>query len=274
MKINQGIKILYKLFSFEGISQFLTVVSLLAVENLISPFTNWFIGCWFNDLLGFETNIYISLFFSFTIVRIVFRMLREYSLHNYVQSTLLNLNKKFMGILFKSNMGWFDSKSTGEIIERSLNYQDELGWRMHWMTHWSTSIVMSIGIKIFFIFTQAPLSMVIFAITYFVFSFFSHDFANFNYKIHEVSQHEGEKFGSFLQESITGTYVIRAFNKSDEYEKRHYEFHSSLVHLHSHWNRVMGTHKQLINTTISMSFIAVSAFIMGSSLITSKEEQV
>lgn len=36
----------------------------------------------------------------------------------------------------------------------------------------------------------------------------------------------------------------------------------------------MGTHKQLINTTISMSFIAVSAFIMGSTLIKSEEEQV
>ena len=199
MKIDQSLKFMYKLLSFEGISQFLTIVSLLGVENLIHPFTNWYLGYWFNDLLGFETNTYISLFFSFTIVRISFRMLREYSMHSYVKNTLLSLNKKFMGILFKSNMGWFDSKSTGEIIERSLNYQDELEWRMHWMTHWSTSILMSIAIKSFFIFSQAPLSIIMFIITYFVFRFFSHDFANFNYKIHEVSQHEGEKFGSFLQ---------------------------------------------------------------------------
>ena len=88
-------------------------------------------------------------------------------------------------------MGWFDSKSTGEIIERSLNYQDELGWRMHWMMHWSTSIVISIATKVFFILGQAPINVVMFVLIYFIMGYVNKRFANFDHKIHQISQQEG-----------------------------------------------------------------------------------
>ena len=42
--------------------------------------------------------------------------------------------------------------------------------------------------------------------------------------------------------------------------------------MHSHWNRVMGTHKQLFNSTISMIFIAISSFLIGNSLISEEKK--
>lgn len=143
---------------------------------------------------------------------------------------------------------------------------------MSHMTHWGTSLVISLATKLFFILGQAPLSIIMFVLCYFVIKYLNNDLSNFNHKIHEVSQEEGEKFGSFLQESITGTYVIRAFNKTEFYQQKHYHFHSSLVELHTHWNRVMGTHKSLLFSSVSIVFITVSSYLMGSSLINSSKE--
>lgn len=138
----------------------------------------------------------------------------------------------------------------GEILERAIHYQNVAEEESFHGINNILSTFFSLLFKIIIISYVTPSALLILMLSFVALLQYNKNFSKFDAKMHEVNNTNCEKFENILQESVTGIYLIRAFNQEQKYFEAYDKLHEGLVRMHITWHHVMGGFKNFIQRSV------------------------
>ena len=130
---------------------------------------NWWIGSWTKN----EDESKNFMYLAGTIIIFFGSIFLNYSRSVNMKNTGLvvgnKMQKRYLEVLFKTPMNWFDSKPVGEILDRAIKYQNRLDHEIIWAFNWVVSLFCSFAICLCMVITQSVFNFFLILLMFFIF---------------------------------------------------------------------------------------------------------
>ncbi|KRX00810.1 P-loop containing nucleoside triphosphate hydrolase [Pseudocohnilembus persalinus] len=213
-------------FGAAGKSLAITVLMALIIAQCCKIATDWWIGQWSSDNFDLSTGQYVGIYAIFGVLVSFFYFLRGYIFSYFTIKSADTYQIKLVSKLLKTPMYWFDVTPTGRIISRCTKDQDDIDQSLpfslsvatqYTLLLFSTIILIGVILPLFFIVSITGLIIFYYVIKYYLCS---------ARELKRVEAVATAPIISHFQESVNGTYIIRAFGKQQYYinnylEKQH-----------------------------------------------------
>ena len=159
-------------------------------------------------------------------------------------------------------MNWFDEKPVGEILDRAIKYQNRIDHEIIWALNWSLCLVSSFLISLGMIVTQTPMNLFLILLLFWAFYQLNQLVRKPSDNIINSLNEQHEKRSSFLQESITGTTIIRAFQKKENYKANQINCNKDLTILRMNIHYLRGSFLTILMSLTSNLILASIAYFI------------
>lgn len=148
---------------------------------------------------------------------------KGYFFANFIVSSSRVIQRKLIETLLHTPLSWFDVTPTGRIISRATKDQDDLDNNLSFNVQFSAQNLLILFSSIIIISVATPAYLIVAAISLFAYYKLIGLYMNSSREIKRLEANSRAPLIGHISETINGTYVIRAFNKTDKFIDRYYE---------------------------------------------------
>jgi ABC-type multidrug transport system fused ATPase/permease subunit len=132
----------------------------------------------------------------------------------FIISSSRVIQRKFIQTLLRTPLSWFDVTPTGRIMARATKDQDDLDNNLAFNIQFATQNIFTLLSSLVLISIATPIYLIIAVISGFVYYKLIGLYMNSSREIKRLEANTRAPLISHIQETINGTYVVRAFNKT------------------------------------------------------------
>ena len=99
------------------------------------------------------------------------------------------IQTRYLDVLFKTPMNWFDSKPVGEILDRAIKYQNRINHEIIWAFNWIIYLVLTFTVCLLMVVSQSIFNFGLILLMFFIF-----------YKINQLVLLPAKKITDFWNE--------------------------------------------------------------------------
>ena len=179
--------------------------------------SDWWVGSWSSNVFDLPETTYIWVYACISILVGVLILLKGFFFGKFIIKSAQYLQRQLIQTLLKTPLSWFDVTPTGRIISRTTKDQDDLDSSLAFnvqmtvqnlLMMFSSIIVVGVITPMYFAFAAVCLVVYYFTIKYYMLT---------SVELKRLEANTRAPLISHIQETINGIYVIRAFNKGDNF---------------------------------------------------------
>jgi ATP-binding cassette, subfamily C (CFTR/MRP), member 1 len=207
-------KFYYRFFTGPGGFKAILMFIFIALAQMARVFSDWWLGEWGSNSIDITSNVYIIVYASISVAVGILIYLKGYFFANFIISSSRIIQRKLIQALLHTPLSWFDVTPTGRIISRATKDQDDLDNNLSFNIQFSTQNLLALFSSILIISIATPIYLVVAAISLFVYYKLIGLYMNSSREIKRLEANTRAPLINHISETINGTYVIRAFDKT------------------------------------------------------------
>ncbi len=207
-------KFYYRFFIGPGGLKAILMFIFIALAQMARVFSDWWLGEWGSNSIDITSNVDIIVYASISVAVGILIYLKGYFFANFIISSSRIIQRKLIQALLHTPLSWFDVTPTGRIISRATKDQDDLDNNLSFNIQFSTQNLLALFSSILIISIATPIYLVVAAISLFVYYKLIGLYMNSSREIKRLEANTRAPLINHISETINGTYVIRAFDKT------------------------------------------------------------
>jgi ABC-type multidrug transport system fused ATPase/permease subunit len=210
---------------FTGPGGFVTAMMFLFITlaQLARIFSDWWLGEWSNNKFNLGQNEYIEIYAGISVVVGILMYLKGKFFANFIISSSAVIQRRFIQTLLKTPLSWFDVTPTGRILARATKDQDDLDNSLAFNVQFAVQSLFTLFSSMVLISVATPVYLVVAVISGFVYYKLIGLYMNSSREIKRLEANSRAPLITHIQETINGTYVVRAFDKTKKFSDKFFE---------------------------------------------------
>lgn len=147
----------------------------------------------------------------------------------FIISSSAVIQRRFIQTLLKTPLSWFDVTPTGRILARATKDQDDLDNSLAFNVQFAVQSLFTLFSSMVLISVATPIYLIVAVISGFVYYKLIGLYMNSSREIKRLEANCRAPLITHIQETINGTYVVRAFGKAQRFSDKFFEKQKSYV---------------------------------------------
>ncbi len=189
----------------------------ITLAQLARVFSDWWLGEWSSNKFQLSQNQYIQVYGGISVIVGILMYLKGRFFGNFIITTSRVIQRTFIQTLLKTPLSWFDVTPTGRIMARATKDQDDLDNTLAFNVQFAVQSIFTLLSSIVLISVATPIYLIVAVISGFVYYKLIGLYLASCRQIKRIESNNRAPLISHIQETITGTYVVRAFSKSQKF---------------------------------------------------------
>jgi ABC-type multidrug transport system fused ATPase/permease subunit len=194
----------------------------ITLAQMSRVFSDWWLGEWGSNSLDAPTNTYIIVYAGISLLTGGLIYLKGLFFAKFIISSSQVIQRKLIQALLKTPLNWFDVTPTGRIISRATKDQDDLDSSLSFNVQFSVQNLLTLFSSIVIISVATPVYLVVAFLSGLVYYKLIGLYMNSSREIKRLDALSRAPLIGHISETINGTYVIRAFNKTSNFIEQYY----------------------------------------------------
>lgn len=201
----------------------------ITLAQLSRVFSDWWLGEWGSNSLDLLSNTYIIVYAAISVAVGILILLKGYFFASFIVASSRVIQKKLITTLLHTPLTWFDVTPTGRIIARATKDQDDLDNNLSFNVQFSAQNLLVLFSSILIISIATPAYLIVAAISCAAYYKIISLYMNSSRELKRLEANSRAPLIGHISESINGTYVIRAFNKTQNFIDRFFYFQKAYI---------------------------------------------
>lgn len=212
----------YRFFTGPGGIKAVLMFLFITMAQLSRVFSDWWLGEWGSDSLQMPSNTYIIVYACISLLVGALIYLKGLFFAKFIVATSRVIQRLLIQTLLRTPLSWFDVTPTGRIISRTTKDQDDLDSNLAFNVQFSTQNLLILFSSIVIISVATPLYLVVAVLSGLAYYKLIGLYMNSSREIKRLEANSRAPLLGHISETINGTYVIRAFAKTENFIEKFY----------------------------------------------------
>jgi ABC-type multidrug transport system fused ATPase/permease subunit len=219
----------YRFFTGPGGVKAILMFAFITMAQLSRVFSDWWLGEWGSDSLTMPSNTYIIVYAGISLLVGALIYLKGLFFARFIVATSRVIQRQLIQTLLKTPLSWFDVTPTGRIISRTTKDQDDLDSNLAFNVQFSTQNLLILFSSVVIISVATPLYLIVAVLSALAYYKLIGLYMNSSREIKRLEANSRAPLLGHISETISGTYVIRAFAKTEHFIEKFYNRQKSYV---------------------------------------------
>ena len=185
--------------------------------------SDWWLGEWSTNGLHIEEGSYIWIYAVISFVVGGLMYVKGIFFAKFIISTSRVIQRQLIRVLLHTPLSWYDVTPTGRILARTTKDQDDLDNSLSFNVQYAAQNIFILFSSILLVSLATPLYLIIAALSGLVYYKLVGMYMNSSRELKRLEANTRAPLISHFQETISGMYVIRAFEKEQNFINKYFQ---------------------------------------------------
>lgn len=209
---------------FTGPGKFASVLMFLFIvlSQLARVASDWWLGEWSTNVFNIPNKMYIYIYGGISVAVGMLMYLKGVFFAKFIVNSSKVIQRKFIKVLLRSPLSWFDVTPTGRILARTTKDQDDLDNTLSFNIQNTVQNILVMFSSILLICVATPIYFIVAVITLLVYYKLVKMYMSSSRELKRLEANTRAPLISHIEETIAGMYLIRAFQKEENFVKKYF----------------------------------------------------